>query len=203
MQFGGTRPLGRARRGAAWAVAIPLAAIGSQLAHALAYRLAYPALGVRAHILAVSGHGYDTWLPFALGVGGAVAVGVLVWTGIDAARGGPSRPAPPLLIAALPLLAFTFQELVERWLAVGGLPWWFVEQPTFRIGVLLQIPLGLAAYLAARTLLRAAHGLGRRFHAVPPARVLPSRSLPRPVCAVLAVGAAANRAIPTRGPPPV
>lgn len=201
MRFGGTRSAGRLRLSAAWAVAIPLAAIGSQLAHALAYRLAYPALGVRAHVLAVTGHGYDTWLPFVLAVAAALAVGVLLWTSIDAARGGPSRPAPPLLFAFLPLLTFTLQELVERWLLVGGLPWWFVEQPTFRIGVLLQVPLGLAAFLAARVLLRGAHALGRRLRRPARPRLLAPGTLRFPAGAVRATPAPSCRAVSKRGPP--
>jgi hypothetical protein len=36
-----------------------------------------------------------------------------------------------------------------------------VLQPTFRIGLLLQLPFGLAAYLIARLLLRAADEVGR------------------------------------------
>ena len=60
----------------------------------------------------------------------------------------------------MPPLAFVFQEFLERWLAGGSFPWWMVLQPTFRIGLLLQLPFGLVAYLAARLLLRVADDVG-------------------------------------------
>ena len=39
-------------------------------------------------------------------------------------------------------------------------PWWMVQQPTFRVGLLLQLPVGLVVYLVARLLLRTARAIG-------------------------------------------
>ena len=46
-----------ARRTAAWLSAIPLMVAGSQVAHALAYRLVYPEAQVRLNDLIATGHG--------------------------------------------------------------------------------------------------------------------------------------------------
>jgi hypothetical protein len=135
--------------------------VGSQVAHGLAYRIAYPEVAVRVHVLALAGHGYTSQLDVVCGVLVSVALFVLVRVTLEAVSKGPPRPAPPLAFAVLPPLGFALQELVERWQAVGGLPWWVVLQPSFRIGLALQLPFGLAAYLVARLLLGTAHRLGR------------------------------------------
>jgi hypothetical protein len=70
------------------------------------------------------------------------------------------RPVPAWAFALLPLLGFTAQEFLERWLAGSDLPWWMVMQPTFRVGLALQLPFALLAYLLARLLLRTAHEVG-------------------------------------------
>jgi hypothetical protein len=189
------------RRSAAWCVAVPILLLGSQVAHALAYRLAYPSAALRVHVLAATGHGYLAGLPLVFGIGGAVVLSTLCWTAIEATRGGLPGPIPPAVFAVLPLLAFTLQELTERWLTVGGVPWWMVEQPSFRIGLLLQVPFGLIAYAATRMLLRGAHELGRRVRAQAP-RVRRTLPLPSPRPSRVAVVARVSPAPwTTRGPP--
>jgi hypothetical protein len=54
----------------------------------------------------------------------------------------------------LPLLGFTLQELLERWPAGSSFPWWVVLQSTFHVGLPLQLPFAVAAYLLARLLFR-------------------------------------------------
>ena len=171
------------RRSAALVFAIALMFAGSQVAHALAYRLAYPELHVRVRMLALSGHGYMGYMPLVLGLVSAVIAVLLAWTVVDAARGGEPRPVPAGLFAALPVLGFTFQEFIERYLHGAGFAWWMVLQPTFRIGVLLQLPFGLAAYLVARFLLRIAERLGGALaaRAHPPRRRVVSVRRQRPV----------------------
>ena len=75
------------RRSLAWLVAVPLMLAGSEAAHALAYRFAYPDLHVRMHVLLVTGHGYLRWLPLVFGVAAAVVALSLVVAAVDAARG--------------------------------------------------------------------------------------------------------------------
>ena len=66
------------------------------------------------------------------------------------------------MFAALPMLGFTLQELLERWLSGAGFPWWMVLQPTFRVGLALQIPFAIAAFLIARFAQRGAERAGLR-----------------------------------------
>jgi len=148
------------RRLSAWLVAVPLMLAGTEAAHALAYRIVYPQASVRWRVLAETGHGYLGWLPVLFGLGAAVALAGIGTAALDVVRRRPLRPVPPWAFFLLPLLAFTLQEFVERWLMLGGFPWWMVEQPTFRVGALLQLPCGFLAYLAARLLFRVAERIG-------------------------------------------
>lgn len=192
------------RRASAWLVVVPLMVAGTEAAHALAYRLVYPQAAVRWQVLAATGHGYLGWAPLLLGVGGALALVGLFACVVDSARRRSPRPVSPWMFGLLPLIGFSIQELLERWFVGGGLPWWMVEQPTFRIGLLLQLPFALVAFLLARVLLRVVERVGRALRrdrppvALPaqrcrwfPVAVLPSR------LAVLAAGYA------ERGPPAV
>jgi len=191
------------RRGLAWLVAVPLMLAGTQIAHALAYRIVYAQTSVRLHALVETGHGYMSALPLLLGLAGAVVTLSLAASVLDAARGRGVRPLPPWAFALLPLVGFTLQEYIERWLAWGFLPWYAGEQPTFVIGIALQLPFGALAYLAARLLLRTAKRLGRRFARVSPPR---PRLVPRPLLVPLAqplppLPSLLARRLGRRGPP--
>jgi hypothetical protein len=145
---------------AAWVLAVPLMIAGTQVAHVFAYRLVYPVARVRLHELVVTGHGYLGLWPLLLGLAGGIELVALI--SIAAGSFGRRRytPVPPWAFAVMPLLAYVFQEILERWLAGSSFPWWVVLQPTFRVGLLLQLPFGLLAYLAARLLLRVADDAG-------------------------------------------
>lgn len=191
------------RRSLAWLVAVPLMLAGSQVAHALAYRIVYPEASLRLRDLIATGHGYMAMLPLVLGVAASVVGLSLAASAVDAARGRSARPLPPWAFALLPVAGFAFQEYIERWLAWGFMPWYAAAQPTFLIGIALQVPFGALAYLAARLLLRTAKRLGRRL-----ARVSPPR--PRLVLSPLLVPAAQplpplasllSRRLGRRGPP--
>jgi hypothetical protein len=157
---------------------LPLMLAGSQLAHVFAYRLVYPEAQVRLRELLATGHGYMSYLPLVLGVGAAfelVAFGSAVVGGV---RQRHRVVVSPVAFALLPPLGFVLQEFLERWLAGAPFPWWMVLQPTFRIGLLLQLPFALAAFLVARLLSRVADRVGfvLRGGVEPPARagVFPS-----------------------------
>ncbi len=144
------------RRAAAWLLMLPLMLAGSQLAHVFAYRLVYPESQVRLRELLATGHSYMSYLPLLLGIGAAlelVAFGSLVVGGV---RRRGRAAVSPWAFALLPALGFALQEFLERWLAGASYPWWMVLQPTFRIGLLLQLPFALAAFLIARLLTRVA-----------------------------------------------
>ena len=152
----------------AWLIVVPLMVAGTEFAHALAYRLVYPQSSIRLRVLEATGHGYLAWAPFALGVGAAllaVGVGTAV---TDALRGDSPHPVSPWVFGLLPLLGYGLQEFLERWVALGGFPWWMVEQPTFRVGMLLQLPFALAAFLITRWLLRVAEQVGMVLRPAPP-----------------------------------
>lgn len=149
------------RRLIAWGLSVPLILAGTQAAHSLAYRLAYPEAEVRWRMLAASGHGYEAYVPIAAGVVAAVALVALLAAAADAARRRPVRPVPVWMFALLPPLAFTAQEYTERWLRGIDDPSWMLHQPTFRYGLLLQLPFAALAYLAARLLCRVAVAASR------------------------------------------
>jgi hypothetical protein len=149
------------RRLAAWLLAVPLMVAGSQVAHVFAYRLVYPQTELRLRELLVTGHGYMGHISLLFGLCAALEVTAFLSAVAGSLRRRSAAPLPAWPFALLPLLAFTLQEFVERWLAGASFPWWMVLQPTFRVGVLLQLPFGLIAYVLARLLLRAADRVGR------------------------------------------
>jgi hypothetical protein len=191
------------RRGLAWLVAVPLMLAGSQAAHVLAYRIVYPQASVRLRVLVETGHGYMDLLPLVLGVAGAIVALSLVATGLDAARGRGARSLPPWAFALLPVAGFTLQEHIERWLAWGFMPWHEFVEPTFLVGIALQLPFGALAYLAARLLLGGAARAGARLGASPP----PQQQLCEPALPVPAVrplpppSSLLSRGLGRRGPP--
>jgi hypothetical protein len=152
---------------------LPLMLAASQLAHVFAYRLVYPESQVRLRELLATGHSYMAYMPLLLGIGAAlelVAFGSLVAGGV---RRRGRAAVSPWAFALLPPLGFVLQEFLERWLAGASYPWWMVLQPTFRIGLLLQLPFALAAFLVARLLSRVADRVASvlRGRAERPARV--------------------------------
>jgi hypothetical protein len=171
----------RRRRAAAWLLSVPLMIAGTQVAHVLAYRLVYPSLHVRLSALLATGHGYmvgtNGYLPTLLGIAGALDLVAAGWVLAGSVRRSLQRPVPAWAFALLPLLCFSLQEFLERWLAGSSFPWWTVLQPTFRVGLLLQLPFAVLAFLAARLLLHAADRAGRRLQPRAPRPVPPFGSL--------------------------
>lgn len=144
------------RRCLTWLFVLPVVIVGSQVAHGVAYWWAYPQAGVRLAALARSGHGYLAYAPAALGLLGAVQAIAFILVVLDKVRGRPARGFPPLAFLLVPELGFVLQEYLERLLALGVFPWWTALEPSFWRGVVLQVPLGVAAYLIAAALLRTA-----------------------------------------------
>jgi hypothetical protein len=203
------------RRVAVWFISAPLMLAGTQVAHVFAYRLVYPNAQVRLAALLATGHGYMVggasgyagYLPLVLGLGGAlelVAFGCVVAAKLRGRAGGQ---VPPWAFALLPLLGFCLQEFTERWLSGASFPWWMVLQPTFRVGLLLQLPFALVVFLLAGLLLRVADRVARRLAGHPLPRGLPvelggwiARAVWPPRPAALAAGHA-GRAPPFRTVP--
>ena len=190
------------RRLSPWLLALPLAVAGSQAAHSFAYRLVYLSAARRDEVLAKTGHGYFHYAPLAVGFAAALCLLALAMRFAAARRGSPSAGPRAALFALVPLLTFTFQEHLERLFSEGSFPWNAALEPTFVVGLLLQLPSAFLAYRLVRLLLRGADALA---HAL--AADLP-RIFPEPVAVAAPVFVARPR-IPVlarggagRAPPP-
>ena len=150
------------RRALAWGLAVPLAAGGAAASHWLAYRLAVPDPRRREHVLEHSGHGYLEYVPLALALL-AAAAGVAFVSRVVQARRRAVAGELRWPVALLPIVAFACLEHAERWLHEGAFPVALVLDRTFVVGLLLQLPVGLLAYLLARALIKAADRIGLAF----------------------------------------
>jgi hypothetical protein len=156
--------------------------VGTQVAHVIAYRIAYPEATVRWRELVLTGHDYTSYAPHALGVIAAMQIVGLGAVVADACRRSRPQPVPAWAFALLPPLGFALQEVTERWVAGASDAWLVVQEPTFRIGLALQLPFALLAFLLARLLLRVARSVGaalapQRFVLRPPPLVHRAREL--------------------------
>jgi hypothetical protein len=166
----------------AWLLTVPLMAVGLFAGHELAYAI----VGARA-----VGHGYFAYLPFVGAILLTLALTALVLHAMAAFRGERTVPSPPLAFALLPVAAFVLQEHLERLLYSGTVPW---LEPTFAVGLAVQLPFGLVALLLARLLQSLAHAVGIALAAQDPPGRQHSRAAPAAITAeprrldVLALG---------------
>jgi hypothetical protein len=191
----------RAGHRPAWLLSLALAAGGALAAHGLAYRLAEPDPERRHHLLEESGHGY---LHLHL-VGSLLLALVLVGFVGRVLAGGHRAATPPLWCFALaPPLGFACQEHAEHALTQSlstGTP----LESVFLIGLALQLPFALAAFLVARALLAAADALVVRLGSPPRFALAPDVSLVLgfvdwfPAATIL-IGARGQRAPPALRP---
>lgn len=126
------------RRVLAWAITLPLSAAGILCAHSLAYAALGEPLG--------DAHAYLDHAPQLVAVLASVGLAALVFE-----TRGATRPAWPFAVFALS--TFAVQEHAERLVHTGDLPL-LATHPVFLLGLALQLPFALAAWLAARWLLR-------------------------------------------------
>jgi hypothetical protein len=183
------------RRRIAWLLSFALMAAGAVTAHALAYRLAAPTHHMDSSMHAHTSHGYIGHLDACLAICAAAAVLALVGSLVSRARRGHLLRAPLWLFAVVPPAGFTVQEHLEHVFATGNLPAAAALDPAFVVGILLQLPFALAAYLAARALLALARALVDSLRAPPKPRLLSLTVLPpsaapiaRPRLSALALG---------------
>jgi hypothetical protein len=148
-------------RGAAWLISLPLAVASWLGAHCFAYWLVSPGAEQHMGLHAERGHAYFGYAPaivvWALAL---VLAGFVLWVG-EGLRG--RRPsAPPLrLFALLPPVGFAVQEHLERLIGTGGIPADLALEPTFVVGLALQLPFAIVALLLAHALHAIGFGLGR------------------------------------------
>jgi hypothetical protein len=175
----------------AWPIALPPMLGGVVAAHTLAFRLTVPASS-RAAVLQSTGHRWFAYLPLLFAAGAALLVLALVRRALAADR---ARPAlwP---FAVFPPLALFLQEQLER----GH----FALDTTIAAGVLLAIPLGLAAHAVLRALLHVSDAVARILRSRPRLR-LPALRLATPleqfVPASLALAPHGPRGPPSRARP--
>ena len=167
------------RHRVAWLSTAPLMLAGLMAGHSVGYRLAYSDPHARADALGHSGHSYFAYLPFALAICAGVLLAGLTLHAISAFRGEPRRPAASSVIVLLPPVAFVAQEVTERLVHTGQIPWTVVLQPAFLIGLALQLPFALAALLLAWALDFAARAVGGALASLP--RLTFEVEVPRPV----------------------
>jgi hypothetical protein len=159
------------RRHLAWPLAIPLSVLGVLAAHWLSYRLVVPDSHAREHLLASTGHGYLMYAPAIVGISLAlVALGFGHAIARELRGESPATKAPAWLVGFVPLLAFVFQEYVERCLQHGSIEWGVALESTFVVGLALQVPFALVAGLATLVLTGVARGV---------AAILSQRCAPR------------------------
>jgi len=142
-------------RGRIWFVVLPLLFAGSELAHAVLGRFA-PESYQGAELFERSGTGQEL-LPVLAAVGGALVVAGLATRAVSGNLRAVRR-----VLAVLPLVVFTIQEHVEYLLGHGHVSWTLVARPAFALGLGLQLPFALAAYVAARLLIGLASAIARR-----------------------------------------
>lgn len=188
------------RRLVAMLASLGLAVAGSQAAHYCSYLVVAPDAHQREHLLAETGHAYLRLAPLGLALV-SVVVGLAFLTEAWSARTTASSSRPRLWAFALAAPAtFASQEVFERLLHDGAFPWGAPLERTFALGLALQLPFALVAWLLARLLLHAARALGRLLGSLPPLRrgygpgwTVRTFSIPRPAACGLAFG--------PRGPP--
>lgn len=146
-------------RGRALLVFLPLLVIGSEAGHALLGFLA--PRSYQGAELFEGGSAGQRLLPYAI----ALAVALIV-AGLLAA---PERGRHPhrlrLGLAALPLVVFTVQEQVEYLIGRGHVAWGLPAHAAFAIGLALQFPFSLLAYLLGRMLFVLADAVALRLGA--------------------------------------
>jgi hypothetical protein len=132
-----------------WLLSLPLMAAGCLAAHSAAYRLAEPAAPEQAH-------GYLAPAPLVLGI--VLALGFVAALR-SIVRGRTRTGVPAHLFALLPPLAFTLQEHLERALH-GAAAFETALEPSFVLGLALQLPFAFCSLVVAQSLLRVAKRAG-------------------------------------------
>ncbi len=146
------RPVDRVR---VWLAVSPLVAAGVVVSHTLAYSLTGTPTGpVHGYL------GHAPQLLLVLAIAGLALGGLesfrLESFRLESFRLGSSRLRPPAAwpFPAVALATFVIQEHLERYVHTGDVPV-LVGSRVFLVGLLLQLPVALAAWAIARRLLRA------------------------------------------------
>jgi hypothetical protein len=148
-------------RGIVWMLSLPLAAAGWIGAHSVAYVLVVPDPDHRAELLSDSGHGYLGTTPLILACAITLVIAGLALAILDGLRGRSLARVPAWPIALVPPLGFAGQEHLERLIELNAFPFGAALEPTFLVGMALQLPFALAAATLARAVLALGNVIGR------------------------------------------
>ncbi len=129
-------------------LSVPLGLVGCLVGHAAGYAI------VSSSREDARIHGYLGYAPLFLAASLVFVAGTLA---VRVVGRLPGRPAA-WPFAFLPPLAFVAQELIER--LAAGLPAYSVFEPAVYVGLAAQLPIGVLAFVVARTLLRVADEVG-------------------------------------------
>jgi len=154
-----------ARRRVVWVLSLPLAVAGWLAAHWLAYVLIAPDADHRARLLSQTGHGYLGVAPVIVACAVTLLLAGLALAIHEGLRGGARARVPVWPIALVPPLGFAVQEHLERLIELNAFPVGATLEPTFLVGLALQLPFALAAVVLARAVLALGHALGHRLAA--------------------------------------
>lgn len=143
------------RTGLTWSFVLPVLATGWFGAHEVGHRLAMPEARAYGHFLHESGH-----LQLVLVLSLVALLLAFVARAARAARvqAGGSISCWPFVV--LPPLGIVAEELANRVLHDGLLDPAIALEPTFLVGLAVQVPFGSAAYVVARMLARLADRIG-------------------------------------------
>lgn len=144
-----------------WLLSLPLVVASWLGAHCFAYWLVSPGWERHMGLHADHGHAYLGYTPALVIWGFALVLAGLVLCVGEGLRGRrPSQP-PLRLFALLPPAGFAVQEHLERLVGTGGIPHDLVTEPTFLVGLALQLPFALVGLLVAYALCALGFTFGR------------------------------------------
>jgi hypothetical protein len=148
-------------RRAVWLLSLPLVVASWLGAHCLAYLLVSPGAEHEMGLHSEHGHAYLGYTPAIAIWGFALVLAGLVLCVGEGLRGRrPSQP-PLRLFALLPPVGFAVQEHLERLVGTGAVPHDLVTEPTFLVGLALQLPFALVGLLVAYALCALGFSFGR------------------------------------------
>jgi hypothetical protein len=186
----------------AWLLTLPLSGGGLFLAHELSYRAVEPHSHDRATLLEGTGHGYLEHISLAAAFGASLLIVGIALIAARAARGVAAARLRIWPFAVLPPLVFVVQEHAERAVHTGDLSLATALEPTVVLGLLLQAPFALVAFVLARALLAVAERIGALLVPLPAAPAV-TNVVPRPRCMDLARRQVLARGWAGRAPPPL
>lgn len=153
-------------RHAAWLLLVLPAAVGWVTAHCLAYVLVASDPHDGAGLHSEAGHGYlGAVAPVVAACAGSLLLVGLALAIADGMRGRARSRLPGWPVALVPPLGFAVQEHAERWIASDAFSVATALEPTFLVGIALQLPFALGALVVARAVLALGHRLGRAIEA--------------------------------------